>query len=454
MGGGCSSSRAVQVHPATSVVPAATETAPPTTRTAPVQSDAGATPGSHATSSTAQPPAVNDHPAHASAASGRDPPPSSAAEQKGRTAAAETVRDGPLQVPTVTPAPKSKQKPKSLIKAVKDGNLELVDELLRLPDCNLEALGMWENTPLLAACNYGHAEVALRLIARKANVTARNEHNATPLHYAAVEGSLGVVDALLEAGRAMEGKHISDIANPEPAKVYNRHLDAYAQRTPLASAAESGFVEVCEILLSAGAWPDEEDEIGRSPLWLACRHARASVAKLLFMHHGADTSRKDQSGVSVLAAATAGGCNEDLVLALLTHGVGEVNNTTGSPLRDAVKASKRSVAEALLTHGASVNSTSATDGATALHAACEKGDEHLVALLVRSRANPSLGDAKGLTAFDLLRRRGMPDGSIVALLSPPAGTGQDDGGTGGASGNDANDMYAGDQDIGQKQAET
>lgn len=454
MGGGCSSSRAVQVHPATSVVPAATETAPPTAQTAQAQSNAGATPGGHAASSSGQPAAVTDHRAHVSAASDSDPPPSSAAAQDAQTAAAEVVKSGPLQVPAAAPAPKAKQKPKSLIKAVKDGNLELVDELLRATDCNLEVLGMWENTPLLAACTYGHAEVALRLIARKANVAARNEHNATPLHYAAVEGSIDVVNALLEAGQATDSKCVIEMANPEPAKVYNRHLDAYAQRTPLASAAESGFTEVCERLLAVGARPDDQDELGRSPLWLACRHAKVDVAKLLFLHHGADTSRKDQSGVSVLAAATAGGCNEELVLALLTHGVGDVNDTAGSPLRDAVKASKRSVAEALLTHGASVNSTSVTDGATALHAACEKGDEHLVALLVRSRANPSLGDAKGLTAFDLLRRRGMPDGSIVALLSPPTGTGQDDGGTGGASGNSASDMYATDQEVSQKQAGT
>lgn len=447
MGGGCSSSRAVQVHPATSVVPAATDTAPPTAHAAPVLSNAGATPGGQAASLAA----VTEPRAHASAAPDSSPPPSSAAAQDVQTAAEEDVKSGPLHAPGPAPAPKAKQKPKSLIKAVKDGNLELVDELLRATDCNLETLGMWENTPLLAACTYGHAQVALRLIARNANVVAKNEHGATPLHYAAVEGSLDVVNALLEAGQTADSKCVLEMANPAPAKVYNRHLDAYGQRTPLASAAESGFTEVCERLLAAGARPDDQEEEGRSPLWLACRHSKVAVAKLLFMHHGADTSRKDHSGVSVLAAATAGGCNEELVLALLTHGVGDVNDTAGSPLRDAVKASKRSVAEALITHGASVHSTSVTDGATALHAACEKGDEHLVALLVRSRANPSLGDAKGLTAFDLLRRRGMTDGNIVALLSPPTGTDQDDGGTGGASGNIARDMYATDQDVSQKQ---
>ena len=66
------------------------------------------------------------------------------------------------------------------------------------PDCNLEMLGMWDNTPLLAACMYGHSQVALKLIGRQADVFARNEHGATALHYSSVEGCLDVSKGLLE----------------------------------------------------------------------------------------------------------------------------------------------------------------------------------------------------------------------------------------------------------------
>lgn len=428
---GCASAKAVQVHPSVDVVPApsAASTALPAGSTSPPRQGQGvAAPNSGQEAPTA---------ARTAAARGDAGAEGQPAGPAGSTVQAETLVDGPLQAPPVsaTPAKPSKPKPKSLIKAVKEGNLALVDEILRSPDCNVEALGMWDNTPLLAACTYGHTDAALRLIAHKANVFAKNEHNATPMHYAAVEGSLSVVNALLEAARERGGNEdATKMVNCEPAKVYNRHLDAYGQRKPLASAAESGFADVAEVLIAASARPDEADEDGRTPLWLACRHSRVSVAKLLFAQQGVDISAKDKDGISVLGAATAGGCNEDLILAMLTHGVGDVNDTAGSPLRDAVKAGKRTVAEALLTHGASVNSTAVAGGATALHAACEKGDEHLVSLLVRSRANPSLGDASGLTAFDLLRRRGMLDDRIVALLSPPAAAGLDDGGTGSANG--------------------
>jgi ankyrin repeat protein len=315
----------------------------------------------------------------------------------------------------------------TLVKAAKENKLSLMDELLR-SGAGLEDLGMWDNTPLLVACTYGHAEAALKLIAQKANVRAKNEHGATPMHYAAVEGMQDVVEALLSSVRTEGGElETAKLVTCEHVKVYNRHLDAYAQRTPLSSAAESGFVEIAGVLLGAGAQLEEADADGRTAVWLAARHARLAVLRLL-LQQGADPGRKDAKGASVLEAAVASG-NEDIVLALLGHGITDVNDTAGSILRDAVRSGKRGLVEALLTHGASVELKHGSTGSMPLHAACEKGDEHFVALLVRARADPSLSDAAGLTAFDLLRRRGFPDGQIVQLLNPPVVAG-DAGSTG------------------------
>lgn len=73
-------------------------------------------------------------------------------------------------------------------------------------------------------------------------------------------------------------------------------------------------------------------------------------------------------------------------------------------------------------------------GRMALHAACERGDEYLVQLLVRSRADPSIADSQGFTAFDLLRRRGLPDGKILGMFSQNAAAVRD-AGTGSAADN-------------------
>lgn len=391
MGCGCTSARSanVQVHPdATSVVPSASSSA-----SRPAEELVAA--------------------AEVPAEVGTAPPPT-------------VLKAEPPPVPILDPRPKKKAK--SLVKACKDNDMVVIEELLRA-GAALEDLGMWDNTPLLVACTYGHAEAALRLITQKANVRARNEHGASPMHYAAVEGLLDVTEALLSAARADGGDaEVTKLVNCGHAKVYNRHLDTYAQRVPLSSAAESGFAEVAGVLLAAGAQLEDPDDEGRTALWLAARHSRLPATRLL-LQNGADTGVKDAKGCSVLEAAMAGK-NEDLILALLARGIADVNNTAGSPLRDAVRSGKRGVVEALLTHGASVELKPGAVGSMPLHAACEKGDEYLVSLLVRARADPSLSDMAGLTAFDLLRRKGLPDGQIVQLLSPPTPSGGADGGSG------------------------
>eukprot|EP00746_Dinoflagellata_sp_MGD_P004993 gnl/MRDRNA2_/MRDRNA2_109663_c0_seq1.p1 gnl/MRDRNA2_/MRDRNA2_109663_c0~~gnl/MRDRNA2_/MRDRNA2_109663_c0_seq1.p1 ORF type:complete len:426 (-),score=89.03 gnl/MRDRNA2_/MRDRNA2_109663_c0_seq1:50-1207(-) len=316
----------------------------------------------------------------------------------------------------VQPAPK--KKPKTLIKAVKDNDVEAVEELLR-GGCDTEALGMWDNTALLVACSYGHAEVASRLIEHKANVHARNEHGGSALHYAAIEGQLRVVDALLDTARA-EGKNdkaLKDFVDCGAAKLYNRHLDMYAVRTPIAAAAESGFAAVVNKLLQEGASLEATGDDQKTALWLACRHSHAEVARIL-LKAGANASAKSSDGMSTLEAATIS-CKEELVRTLLDHGVGDVNDTSGSPLCNAVKQQSQGAVEVLLTNGAIVNPKSADGPAeTPLHAACQLGDEYLVGLLIKHRADPSIKDKAGLTAFDLLRKRHFSDAQIVALLTP------------------------------------
>ena len=166
--GGCSSKSTKAVHPI-EVIPA--EPGNPGTGGATPQATAGATDAGH--------------PLEAEA-----------------NVAGETVGD--VGTPRPKAKAKAKAKPTSLIKAIKVNDVNTVEEMLESPDCNLELLGMWDNTPLLAACMYGHSEVALKLIQRNANVLARNEHGATALHYSAVEGCLEVTQALL----AVDGKSL------------------------------------------------------------------------------------------------------------------------------------------------------------------------------------------------------------------------------------------------------
>ncbi len=60
--------------------------------------------------------------------------------------------------------------------------------------------GMWDNTPLMSACQYKHEACALALVAVGADVNALNERGNTALLHAALEGLPAVVAALLAAG--------------------------------------------------------------------------------------------------------------------------------------------------------------------------------------------------------------------------------------------------------------
>ena len=76
----------------------------------------------------------------------------------------------------------------SLIKAAKNGDLSVVNEILldistnkANSRYNIDMLGMWDNTPLICACQYRHETVAIALLKNGANPNAMNE-KAVP-HY-------------------------------------------------------------------------------------------------------------------------------------------------------------------------------------------------------------------------------------------------------------------------------
>ena len=55
-------------------------------------------------------------------------------------------------------------------------------------------------TPLHMACTHGNVEIASMLIAHGANLRSTDYENSTPLHAASLEGHLGIVQLLFEAG--------------------------------------------------------------------------------------------------------------------------------------------------------------------------------------------------------------------------------------------------------------
>jgi len=101
----------------------------------------------------------------------------------------------------------------------------------------------------------------------KGQVTRADAWGCTPLHFAAVGGSLAIATELL--------KHAVDVDA----------LDA-SEETPLHLAARAGNAPICKLLLAAGAKMDAVNVQGMTPFVVA-GHANAEPACRLLADHGA-----------------------------------------------------------------------------------------------------------------------------------------------------------------------
>jgi cytohesin len=146
----------------------------------------------------------------------------------------------------------------------------------------------------------GQTDIADLLIAKGANVDARDKSGATPLHQAALKGNLAFATLLLQHG----------------ADVNARDGDG---ATPLHNAALSGRRELAALLLDKGADREARDsESGATPLYLAAAWGRTALVELL-VARGADVNARNKAGVTPLAAAEKNGFPEAAAI-LKQHG--------------------------------------------------------------------------------------------------------------------------------------
>src|SRR6266850_4817966 len=120
----------------------------------------------------------------------------------------------------------------------------------------------------------------------------------TPLHRAAQNGQLSVVEFLLSHGADIDPKDM-----------------AYGGQTPLHYAVEAGHKAVAEVLLNKGASINATDGSGSTPLHLAADRGFRTVVELL-LAHGADVNAKKLGGVTPLHLAVANG-NRSIVELML-----------------------------------------------------------------------------------------------------------------------------------------
>lgn len=244
-------------------------------------------------------------------------------------------QEAPLEIPATDPLAIA------TTKAIKEGNLLTLRALLSRhpnlataiitsagPDRQSEA-----RTLLHIVTDWpGHlpnAASTIHLLASAgADVSApfRGAHEETPLHWAASNDDVAALDALLDAGAAIEapgavlggGPPLADAVGFKQWRAAARLVERGAEVT-LAQAAGMGMTGRVEAMLSGGGASAGGEDVSRA-FWYACHGGRLDVAKVL-LRHGADVNWRppwDGDTRPLDAAAEEGG--EELVQWLREQG--------------------------------------------------------------------------------------------------------------------------------------
>ncbi|XP_070579650.1 transient receptor potential cation channel subfamily A member 1-like [Ptychodera flava] len=298
---------------------------------------------------------------------------------------------------------------------------------------DLEARDSEHFTPLLGTAWKGQSEAALSLLLNGANICATDHVLKTCLHWAVEENHVKYVSALLRHG----------------AEILLNSKDSNDQ-TPLHYAAENGNLEMLQLLLSNGAKPDvkdaeekvplhiaaqygqrdcaealteanpmqlnEDDIDGRTPLLLASVHGHHKVANAL-LKIGANISSRDDTRMSALSLAASKGHVDTVKVLIRNHAdVHAVDKNKNTALHHSAASGHVAVTKKLLEKGADVTMENDA-GKNALEVAIEKLHEGTAKVIMEhSSWHQALvvRDKDGTTPLKLLIEK-LPDVALVAL---------------------------------------
>ena len=285
-----------------------------------------------------------------------------------------------------------------LLKASRDGNIELITRLLstRMLDINSALETGREDyhfdddyeatTPLFEAARNGHTDVVRLLLKRGAKPNIAHDFGDTPLLMAAEDGHIEVVKLLLDGG-----------ADPNMADEDKDY--------PLHRAAREGYKGIVQMLLDQGADPNLTDESGVSPLLLASYYGCIGVG-ILLIEYGARPCVEFYL-LLLLRAIEEGNAKE--VQNNLSKTCQNVNFDDSRPLKKAIWGGNKKIVNLLLSSGANPNppkkvidwydEMKGKPRETPLKIALETGRKDLARILLDAGAEPDKVDKETINEW-------------------------------------------------------
>jgi uncharacterized protein len=146
-----------------------------------------------------------------------------------------------------------------LFLAIVEPSPKVAAVLINWPATEVESRNARDESPLMMAALKGFAEICQKIIARGGDV---NKPGWAPLHYAATNGHIDVMNLLLEN---------------------HAYIDASSPNgsTPLMMAALYGSPSAVKLLLEAGADPMLTNALGLNAIDFAQRHGRMESAEII-----------------------------------------------------------------------------------------------------------------------------------------------------------------------------
>lgn len=238
------------------------------------------------------------------------------------------------------------------------------------------------------------------LIEHLAKVNEVDNDGRIPLHLAAQEGHLAVVQSLVQHGSSVNKK-------------------SHDGKTALRAAAIEDHRDVVEYLLTVGADIDYIDADGRSTLYVLALENKHETATFL-LEKGAKVDIVDLEGRTPLHVAAWQG-HYELIDVLCRYGaeIDAVDNDNRSALQSASWQGHERVVQYLLDHGAHVDHT-CNQGATALCIAAQEGHDPVVRVLLQYHANPNHADQFGRTPMKVALKSGHLN--VIKLLEESGAT--------------------------------
>jgi ankyrin repeat protein len=252
---------------------------------------------------------------------------------------------------------------------------------------------------LIVATQAGDAAAVSKAIAAGEKLDASSLGGMTALHWAAKNGSMEIIDILLE-----------NEADPNAGNKVGK--------TPVAIAAESGHMTVLERLVAEGGKIDTTDEIGGTPLLWACALSKKPETVAFLIERGADVNVIDSNGMTPLIWA-AGIGQPGAVELLVGQGADletvEIHQQETAVMR-AARIGNIENLRILVDAKADLEKTNLL-GQSAVIIACSAAPVEKIQLLVDAGVNLESRDARGWSVLDHARARTDSNrGAVIEFL--------------------------------------